>query len=41
MANSFKYNGDINVPYKPACELMKKRVECALAVKAIEESDRR
>lgn len=39
MANSYKFNGDINVPYKPACELMKKRVECALAVKAIEESD--
>lgn len=39
MANSFKYNGDINVPFKPACELMKKRVECALAVKAIEESE--
>lgn len=38
MANSYKYNGDINMPYKPACELMKKRVECALAIKAIEES---
>lgn len=39
MANSFKYNGDINVPYKPACELMRKRVECALAIRAIEESE--
>ena len=39
MANSYKFNGDINEPYKPACEMMKKRVECALAVKAIEESD--
>ena len=39
MANSYKFNGDINMPYKPACELMKKRVECALAVKAIEESE--
>lgn len=39
MANSYKYNGDINIPYKPACELMKKRVECALAIKAIEESE--
>lgn len=37
MANSYKFNGDINLPYKPACELMKKRVECALAIKAIEE----
>ena len=39
MANSYKFNRDIQKPYKPACELMKKRVECALAVKAIEESD--
>lgn len=38
MANSFQYCGDINVPYKPACAMMKKRVECALAIKAIEES---
>ncbi|MCH5165261.1 MAG: thioether cross-link-forming SCIFF peptide maturase [Clostridiales bacterium] len=37
MANSYKFNGDINLPYKPACELMKKRVECALAIKAIEQ----
>lgn len=37
MANSYKYNGDINVPYKQACALMRKRVECALAIKAIEE----
>lgn len=39
MANSFKFNGDINVPYRPACELMKKRVECALGIKAIEEAE--
>ena len=39
MANSFKFNGDINMPDKPACELMKKRVECALAIKAIEEGE--
>ena len=40
MANSYSYcGGDLNKPYKPACELMKKRVECALAVRAIEESD--
>ena len=38
MANSFKFNGDINKPYTPACELMKKRIECGLAVKAIEDS---
>ena len=39
MANSYKFNGDINIPYKQACALMQKRVECALAIKAIEESD--
>lgn len=39
MANSFKFNGDINKPYTPACELMKKRIECGLAVKAIEDSE--
>ncbi|MBD5131735.1 MAG: thioether cross-link-forming SCIFF peptide maturase [Clostridiales bacterium] len=39
MANSYKFNNDINMPYKPACELMKKRVECGLAIKAIEESE--
>ena len=39
MANSFKFNGDRNMPYKPACELMKKRLECALAIKAIEEGE--
>lgn len=39
MANSFKFcGGDINAPYKPACALMKKRVECALGIKAVEEA---
>ncbi len=39
MANSYNFNGNIDIPYKPACELMKKRIECALAIKAIEESN--
>lgn len=39
MANSYKFMGTIDVPYKPACELMKKRVECSLAVKAIEDAE--
>ena len=39
MANSYNFNGSIDMPYKPACELMKKRVECALAIKAIEEAE--
>ena len=35
-ANSVNFCGDINVPYTITCELMKKRVECAIAIKAIE-----
>lgn len=35
-ANSIQICGDIKKPYKPGCELMKKRVECALAIAAIE-----
>ncbi len=37
-ANAVHYNGDINAPYEPACELMKKRLECALYVYAKERS---
>ena len=35
-ANSIQNCGDIRKPYKVGCELMKKRVECALAIAAIE-----
>lgn len=35
-ANAINMNGDINKPYKLACEMEKKRVECAIAIKAIE-----
>lgn len=34
-ANAYIYNGDINKPYKMACLLEKKRLECALAIYAI------
>ncbi len=34
-ANAFNFNGDINKPYKLACEFEKKRVECAIAIEAI------
>jgi len=34
-ANAWMYNSDINIPYKLGCELQKKRVECALVVKAV------
>lgn len=33
-ANAFNFNGDINKPYELACEMEKKRVECAIAVEA-------
>lgn len=35
-ANAIHYNGDINKPYLQACEMMKKRLECALYVYAKE-----
>ena len=33
-ANAQNFNGDINKPYELACELEKKRVECAIAIEA-------
>ena len=33
-ANSWQYEGDIAKPHKISCELEKKRVECALMIKA-------
>lgn len=33
-ANAYQFHGDIHKPYKIGCELEKKRVECALYVKA-------
>ncbi len=33
-ANSFIYEGDVRKPYKIACELQRKRLECALALAA-------
>ena len=35
-ANSYNSNGDINSPYTLACEMQKKRLECALYVYAAE-----
>ncbi len=35
-ANSFKFHGDINDAYDIGCELQKKRVECAIMLKAAE-----
>ncbi|MBL4931131.1 thioether cross-link-forming SCIFF peptide maturase [Clostridium paridis] len=34
-ANNFNFNGDIHVPYEIGCEMQKKRIECAIALKAM------
>ncbi len=34
-ANAWQFNGDISVPYELGCVLQKKRVECALMIKAV------
>lgn len=33
-ANNFNFNGDMRKPYEIGCKLQKKRVECAIALKA-------
>lgn len=33
-ANNYIYNGDIHQPYKISCEIEKKRLECAIMIKA-------
>ena len=35
-ANNYAFNGDINVPYKPTCEMLKARTECAMHVLSCE-----
>lgn len=35
-ANAFHFNGSIDKPYDLGCEMEKKRLECALAIKALE-----
>jgi uncharacterized protein len=35
-ANNVNFNGDINIPYDIGCEMQKKRIECAIALKAID-----
>lgn len=32
-ANNYNFNGDMHIPYKLGCEMQKKRVECAIALK--------
>ncbi|WP_152668156.1 thioether cross-link-forming SCIFF peptide maturase [Clostridium cylindrosporum] len=33
-ANNYNFNNDIHIPYELGCEMMKKRVECAIAIRA-------
>ena len=33
-ANNISFNGDINIPYEIGCKMQKKRIECAIALKA-------
>ncbi|HIG0358546.1 TPA: thioether cross-link-forming SCIFF peptide maturase [Clostridium sporogenes] len=35
-ANNFNFNGDMNIPYEIGCKMQKKRIECAIALKAME-----
>ena len=32
-ANNYNFNKDIKKPYKLGCEMQKKRIECAIALK--------
>lgn len=38
-ANAYQFNKDIKIPYKIGCELEKKRVECAIWIKAQESGE--
>ena len=33
-ANNVNFNGDMNIPYEIGCKMQKKRIECAIALKA-------
>mgnify|MGYP003306676469 CR=1 FL=1 len=34
-ANNFSFNGDMKIPYEIGCKMQKKRIECAIALKAV------
>ena len=38
-ANSFQYEGDVQIPNKLACEMQKKRIECGIALNALKRAD--
>ena len=33
-SNNFAFNGDMNIPYEIGCKMQKKRIECAIALRA-------
>lgn len=33
-ANNYNFNGDMHIPYELGCEMQKKRIQCAIALKA-------
>lgn len=33
-ANNYNFNGDVHIPYDIGCEMQKKRIECAIALKS-------
>ena len=33
-ANNYNFNGDMHIPYEIGCKMQKKRIECAIALKA-------
>lgn len=37
-ANNYHYNGDIDIPYEITCEMMRKRIECAMHILAEKKS---
>lgn len=39
-ANSYQYEGDVQIPNKLACEMQKKRIECGIALGAVLSSDK-
>lgn len=38
-ANAYKFNNDLNKPYKMECEMLKKRLECAMAIYSLEKNN--
>lgn len=39
VANSYNSHGDLITPYEIGCEMQKKRIECAIMIKAVENEE--